>query len=100
MGTSEAIAQLDSDLFTARPLIILSHNLNNMKLKLKDMTLIIVKAQVAALVRKVSEEQELQIGNITSDFMPILDRKVRHMVEEAVQRAKENKRKTLMGRDL
>ncbi|MBI3052011.1 hypothetical protein HYY74_06180 [Candidatus Woesearchaeota archaeon] len=61
---------------------------------------IIVKAQVTALVRQLSKEMKLPVNNVTSDYMPALDKKVRKIVEESVMRANENKRKTLMGRDV
>ena len=64
------------------------------------MTLIIVKAQVASEVKKVSKEKKLDIDNVTSEFNSALDQKVRRLVEEAVIRASHNKRKTLMARDL
>ena len=64
------------------------------------MPLIIVKAQVAGLVKSLSREKSLGIDNITSDFMPALDKKVRQLVEEAVLRSKDNGRKTLMARDI
>ncbi len=61
---------------------------------------IIVKAQVTALVRQLSKDMKLPVNNITSDYLPALDKKVRKIVEESVRRANENKRKTLMGRDV
>ena len=67
---------------------------------MRAMAMIIVKAQVAALVRKISKEKGLEVDNVTSDFMPALDTKVRKLVEEAASRAKENNRRTLMARDI
>ncbi|MBI2141887.1 DUF1931 domain-containing protein [Candidatus Woesearchaeota archaeon] len=64
------------------------------------MPLIIVKAQVSELVKTLSKEKGLGIDNVTEDFMPALDKKVRQLVDEAVMRAKENGRKTLMARDV
>ncbi|MBN1502717.1 DUF1931 domain-containing protein [Candidatus Woesearchaeota archaeon] len=38
--------------------------------------------------------------NIGSDFFPALDREVENIITKAVMRAKENKRRTLMARDI
>ena len=40
------------------------------------------------------------VDNISADFMDRLDEKVKQMIIEACQRAKENNRKTVMGRDI
>ncbi|MBI3033684.1 DUF1931 domain-containing protein [Candidatus Woesearchaeota archaeon] len=64
------------------------------------MAMIIVKAQVAGLVREISKQKGFGIDNITSDFFQALDRKVRELVDESVARARENGRKTLMARDI
>lgn len=64
------------------------------------MGLIIVKSQIASLVKEISKEKHANINNITSDFAPALDKKVKEVIEEAVVRAKENNRRTLMGRDV
>lgn len=64
------------------------------------MPLIIVKAQVSQLVKQISKEKGLEVDNVTSDYLPALDRKVRKLVEESVARAKENGRRTLMARDV
>lgn len=61
---------------------------------------IIVKAQVSELVKKLSKEKALGIDSVTEDFMPALDKKVRRLVDDAVMRARENGRKTLMARDV
>ena len=64
------------------------------------MGMIIVKSQIADLVKQMSEEKGYKIQNITSDFAPDLDKKVRGIIKEAVERAHKNNRKTLMGRDI
>jgi histone H3/H4 len=64
------------------------------------MPLIVVKSQIAGVVKKINEEKGYRVDNITSDFAPALDRKVRSMIEQAVRRAHENNRRTLMGRDV
>ncbi|MEK6938655.1 MAG: DUF1931 domain-containing protein [Nanoarchaeota archaeon] len=39
-------------------------------------------------------------NNLSDDFMNKLDEKVKQLVLEAAQRAKENGRRTVMGKDL
>ena len=59
-----------------------------------------VKTNVSAYVKKLSGEKGLQVTSVADDFLPGLDSKVRKLVENAVERAKANNRKTVMGRDL
>ncbi|HIH11967.1 TPA: DUF1931 family protein [Candidatus Woesearchaeota archaeon] len=40
------------------------------------------------------------IDNISADFIDVLDEKVKELVLKAVQRAKENGRRTVMSKDL
>ena len=56
--------------------------------------MIIVKAKIKDLV------QEDGGFNVSADFADKLDEKVKMMVKEACQRAKENSRRTVMARDL
>ena len=72
----------------------------NPKQELMAMVLIIVKAQVASLVKELSSKGKLEIDNVTSDYYEALDKKVRKLVDDSVSRAHENGRKTLMPRDL
>ncbi|MBI2668931.1 DUF1931 domain-containing protein [Candidatus Woesearchaeota archaeon] len=44
--------------------------------------------------------KEAGMPNMSGDFMDKLDEKVKQTVLEAVKRAKENGRRTIMGRDL
>jgi len=62
--------------------------------------MLIVKAQAVEKVRKFNKEKSLGVDNITTDFFAALDEKVNKVIEEAVLRAKDNNRKTLMGRDV
>lgn len=64
------------------------------------MGLIVVKTQINEIVKEIAEKKKLKINNITSDFALQLDNKVKKIIEEAIIRAEQNKRKTLMGRDL
>lgn len=64
------------------------------------MGLVVVKSQVAGIVSDISKRRNFKINNVTSDFPEALDRKVRRIIEEAMERAHENNRRTLMGRDV
>ena len=59
-----------------------------------------VKTNVAAYIKKLSSEKNSKVNSIADDFLPELDAKVRKLVEDAVERAKANNRRTVMGRDL
>jgi len=64
------------------------------------MGLIIVKTQLNQTVKEISKKKKTKINNITTDFTPELDKKVKKIIENAITRAHKNKRKTLMARDL
>ncbi len=55
---------------------------------------------VRTQVRDVLKGSELKVDNIADDFMDKLDEKVKQLVLEAAKRAKDNGRKTVMGKDL
>ena len=55
---------------------------------------------VRTQVKEIVKETNLGINNISEGFMKRLDEKIKEIVEEACQRAKENGRKTVMGKDL
>ena len=59
-----------------------------------------VKTNVAAYVKSLSAEKNSKVKNVADDFLPELDAKVKKLIEDAVERAKANNRRTLMGRDL
>lgn len=61
---------------------------------------IVVKAQAVEVVKRYNREKGYKVNNITGDFFPALDRKVREIIEKAVDRADENKRRSVMGRDV
>jgi len=58
--------------------------------------MITVKTQVKELLK----ESGIGVDNISNDFIDRLDEKVKQLVLDAVKRAKENGRKTLMGKDV
>ncbi len=64
------------------------------------MPLVVVKSQIAGIVKKINDEKGYRVDNVTTDFAPELDRKVRQLIETAVERAHANNRRTLMGRDV
>jgi len=57
--------------------------------------MIIVKSQIKEAVKSVSN-----IDNVSADFAEKLNEKVMLLIKDACQRAKENNRKTLMGKDV
>lgn len=56
--------------------------------------MITARTQVKDIVK------EAGIDNMSAEFMDRLDEKVRQVVLEAVRRAKENGRRTVMGKDI
>jgi histone H3/H4 len=60
----------------------------------------IVMITARTQVREILKESELGIENMSSDFMDRLDERVKELIVKAAQRAKENSRKTVMGRDV
>jgi histone H3/H4 len=64
------------------------------------MPLIVVKAKVAELAKQMAKEKGMNINNVSEDFAVALDKKVKQMIEEALVRAKENNRRTVMGKDV
>jgi histone H3/H4 len=59
-------------------------------------TMVIVRTQIKEVVREFG----LGIDNVSTDFLERLDNKVKLLIRDACQRAKENGRKTVMGKDL
>ena len=55
---------------------------------------------VRTQVKDILKESEIGIENISADFMDQLDEKVKQIVLDAVKRAKENGRRTVMGKDV
>ncbi|MBI2143782.1 hypothetical protein HYU17_01355 [Candidatus Woesearchaeota archaeon] len=61
---------------------------------------LLVKTNIAALVKEISKARGSQVNNVADDFLPAAEERVKKIVEAAVERAKANNRRTLMGRDL
>ena len=55
---------------------------------------------VRTQVKEILHESGLGIDNLSADFMDRLDTKVKQLVLDAVNRAKENGRRTVMGKDV
>ncbi len=64
------------------------------------MGLVVVKSQITGIVQEINKKKNYKINNVTADFSDSLDKKVRKLIEDAMERAHENNRKTLMGRDV
>jgi histone H3/H4 len=57
--------------------------------------MLIVRTQLKEIVKEISG-----INNISEDFLDRLEKKVITVIKESCQRAKENGRRTLMGKDV
>lgn len=51
-------------------------------------------------VKEILKQSGFGIDNLSADFMDTLDEKVKQLILEAVKRAKENGRRTVMGKDV
>ncbi|MFH1683139.1 MAG: hypothetical protein ABIA37_05065 [Candidatus Woesearchaeota archaeon] len=56
--------------------------------------MIVIRTQIKEIVK------ECGINNISEDFTDKLDAKVKLTIQESCRRAKENSRKTVMGKDI
>lgn len=56
--------------------------------------MIIIRTQIKEIVK------ECGINNISEDFTERLDSKVKQVIQEACRRAKDNSRRTVMGKDI
>jgi histone H3/H4 len=55
---------------------------------------------VRTQVKDILKESEFKMENISSDFVDILDERVKQLILDAARRAKENGRRTVMGKDI
>lgn len=60
------------------------------------MTNLVVRTQV----KEILKESGLGLDNLSGDFMDKLDEKVKRLILDAARRAKENGRRTIMGKDV
>lgn len=61
---------------------------------------LVVKTQVTAAVKEINKRKGYRVKNIDGSFIPTLNEKVAKLLEEAVERANLNNRKTLMDKDV
>ena len=55
---------------------------------------------VRTQVKEILKESGLGLDNLSADFMDKLDEKVKQFILDAAKRAKENGRRTIMGKDV
>ncbi len=55
---------------------------------------------VRTQIKDILRESGLGVDNISADFMEKLDEKVKQLILDAAKRAKENSRRTIMGKDV
>ena len=60
------------------------------------MPTLVVRTQVKDLLK----ESGLGVDNLSGDFMDKLDEKTKQLILDAAKRAKENSRRTIMGKDI
>lgn len=65
-------------------------------LRLLQINMLTVRTQI----KEILKDSELGVENISGDFMDMLDEKVKQLILDAAKRAKENGRRTVMGKDV
>ena len=55
---------------------------------------------VRTQVKEILKESGLGLDNLSADFMDKLDENVKQLILDAAKRAKENGRRTIMGKDV
>ena len=55
---------------------------------------------VRTQIKEILKESGLGVENISGDFIDKLDKRVKQLILDAVKRAKENGRRTIMGKDV
>ncbi len=55
---------------------------------------------VRTQIKDILKESGLEVENISGDFIDKLDEKVKQLILDAAKRAKENGRRTVMGKDV
>ena len=55
---------------------------------------------VRTQIKEILKESGLGVDNIAADFMVQLDEKAKQLILDAAKRAKENGRRTVMGKDV
>ncbi len=60
---------------------------------------LLVKTQIDAIVKETNKAKGYKVNSVSDDFLDAANSKARKIVEEAVERAHANGRKTVMGKD-
>ncbi len=55
---------------------------------------------VRTQIKEILKDSEIGVEKMSEDFMDRLDERVKKLVIDAAKRAKENQRRTVMGRDV
>ena len=55
---------------------------------------------VRTQIKEILKESGLGVDNVAADFMVQLDEKAKQLILDAARRAKENGRRTVMGKDV
>ena len=55
---------------------------------------------VRTQIKEILKDSELGVDNISGDFIDRLDERVKDLIISAAKRAKENNRRTVMGKDV
>ncbi len=58
--------------------------------------MVVIRAQI----KEIMKQSGLGVDNIGNDFQEQLDEKVKQLIVDALKRAKENGRRTVMARDI
>ena len=61
---------------------------------------LIVKTQIISAIKDVNKKKRYNVKNIDGNYLPALNEKVLKIIEESIERARKNGRKTLMNRDI
>ena len=61
---------------------------------------LVVKTQIISAVRKINGKKGYGVKNVDASYLPALNDRVLKLLEESVERAQRNNRRTLMDRDL
>lgn len=55
---------------------------------------------VRTQIKDIMKESGFNVENMSADFMEKLDERVKNIILEALKRAKDNGRRTVMGKDI
>ena len=61
---------------------------------------LVVKTQIISAVRKINGKKGYRVKNVDASYLPALNDRVLKLLEESIERAQMNNRRTLMERDL